>query len=85
MVGYILDVASLLGDVLPAGVSPDLSPLPGALQGGPQLRVLTLGVLGLVPTQDDLTVKSASFLFAKGGLSSSSLSLKNYDIFERYL
>ena len=31
MVGYILYIASLLGDVLPAGVSPDLSPLPGAL------------------------------------------------------
>ena len=49
MVCCILHVACLLGDVLPTLSSPDLSPLPRTLQGSPQLGVLTLGVLGLVP------------------------------------
>ena len=39
--------------LLSAGGFLYLRPLPGLLQYGPQLAVLALGVLGLVPTKAD--------------------------------
>ena len=39
--------------LLSAGAFLYLRPLPGLLQDGPQLAVLALGVLGLVPTKSE--------------------------------
>ena len=39
--------------LLSAGAFLYLRPLPGLLQDGPQLAVLALGVLGLVPSKSD--------------------------------
>ena len=46
-------------ELLSAGAFLYLRPLPGLLQYGPQLAVLALGVLGLVPAKSDCELLTA--------------------------